>query len=518
VEEQTSPPRDHINGWKDIAAHFGKATRTVQRWETQLRLPIHRIKTPSGEIVYAYRSELEAWRRSAEGTRGEAEPSEPDALSVDSDTRPRTGFLSTRLSQILAVSTFALVILMVAGVWWLASGTSPRQVVSSQAGTVANDPPLLELGPGLDPGPWPVVGHDSRSSNQSHLDGPSDPGEPDMVFSAPAPLGFNPTGNGDADFFIVKAPNQIVTGWVGEIVVLKPTGERIWSRPLTHLYAEIGPSGFAAAASGSIYVGTHSSVGPMVLRTFIQRFAPDGIGGWTRDQFGMTAPPSVGPDHTIYQTDEVCGLRAYSESGENTWTTVLAGYSMGATAFDHAGNLYVGTDGGAFNRTSVWSVAPNGRIRWTRETEGNFRSPAVSLDDRIYIASLEGTLLALDTGGKELWRKTRLPGTPWRLPLAVDATGHVYYRHSGGVMSFDRNGQPRWAFSLDSDTLISGTIVLDRQGFVYFASGDLVYSLTQDGQLRWTVPLRSPSRLLIGGEGLLYVVSEHQRIYSITNK
>ena len=53
---------DTLNGWKDIAAYVGKSVRSAQRWERELGLPTHRINTPDGQIVYARRSEIDAWR------------------------------------------------------------------------------------------------------------------------------------------------------------------------------------------------------------------------------------------------------------------------------------------------------------------------------------------------------------------------------------------------------------------------------------------------------------------------
>ncbi len=40
---QQHPDTDErrLNGWKEIAAHFGKGVRTVQRWEKALGLPVH---------------------------------------------------------------------------------------------------------------------------------------------------------------------------------------------------------------------------------------------------------------------------------------------------------------------------------------------------------------------------------------------------------------------------------------------------------------------------------------------
>ena len=52
---------DRLNGWKEIAACLGKGVRTVQRWELEFGLPVHRLGKQGGEIVWASRRELNHW-------------------------------------------------------------------------------------------------------------------------------------------------------------------------------------------------------------------------------------------------------------------------------------------------------------------------------------------------------------------------------------------------------------------------------------------------------------------------
>jgi hypothetical protein len=75
---------DRLNGWKDIAGHLGKSVRTAQRWEQELHLPVRRIHTASGEIVYALRHELDAWlERVGDARPGDAaQPAEADPTSI----------------------------------------------------------------------------------------------------------------------------------------------------------------------------------------------------------------------------------------------------------------------------------------------------------------------------------------------------------------------------------------------------------------------------------------------------
>ena len=52
-----------LSSWKEIAQHLGKGIRTVQRWEGQLGLPVHRPSGSTKGIVLAYPTELDAWAK-----------------------------------------------------------------------------------------------------------------------------------------------------------------------------------------------------------------------------------------------------------------------------------------------------------------------------------------------------------------------------------------------------------------------------------------------------------------------
>lgn len=50
-----------LNSWKDIATYLGRGVRTVQRWEAELQLPIHRPRGKNRSAVIAFREELDQW-------------------------------------------------------------------------------------------------------------------------------------------------------------------------------------------------------------------------------------------------------------------------------------------------------------------------------------------------------------------------------------------------------------------------------------------------------------------------
>src|SRR6266566_8411882 len=62
------PPRsgeastsNRLDSWKEIAAYIKRDVRTVQRWEKQEGLPVHRLQHDTQGTVFAYKAEIDAW-------------------------------------------------------------------------------------------------------------------------------------------------------------------------------------------------------------------------------------------------------------------------------------------------------------------------------------------------------------------------------------------------------------------------------------------------------------------------
>lgn len=56
-----STERRRLESWKAIGAHLGRTVRTVQRWERDEGLPVHRLEHHKLASIYAYVDELDAW-------------------------------------------------------------------------------------------------------------------------------------------------------------------------------------------------------------------------------------------------------------------------------------------------------------------------------------------------------------------------------------------------------------------------------------------------------------------------
>jgi hypothetical protein len=74
-----------LNSWKEIASYLGRGVRTVQRWEHELKLPVHRIGYGKRSPVYALTTELNFWVSTSEALRNTVHVPKP-VLQMPSPT------------------------------------------------------------------------------------------------------------------------------------------------------------------------------------------------------------------------------------------------------------------------------------------------------------------------------------------------------------------------------------------------------------------------------------------------
>jgi hypothetical protein len=97
-----------FNSWKEIAQYMGRAVRTLQRWEHDLGLPVHRPKGKDRSAVLAFAEELDTWlhRTPLRGHERTADRQDQHSRGVrgnsgnSHEVRVRTASLSSALVQI----------------------------------------------------------------------------------------------------------------------------------------------------------------------------------------------------------------------------------------------------------------------------------------------------------------------------------------------------------------------------------------------------------------------------------
>ena len=81
AQNSTAPSR-RLDSWKEIASFLGRGIRTVQRWEREDGLPVHRLPHAQRGSVFAHANELSAWWE-----RRQINPEPATPLRTDTEAR-----------------------------------------------------------------------------------------------------------------------------------------------------------------------------------------------------------------------------------------------------------------------------------------------------------------------------------------------------------------------------------------------------------------------------------------------
>ena len=95
----TSSPARILNSWKEIAVYLDRGTRTVQRWEHNLGLPVHRIGQGKRSPVFATATELNFWLSTVEVDRSLKSPQGEPASIQRSDNPQIESLRKLRLTM-----------------------------------------------------------------------------------------------------------------------------------------------------------------------------------------------------------------------------------------------------------------------------------------------------------------------------------------------------------------------------------------------------------------------------------
>ena len=103
MAESEIVPSTRLNSWKQIATFLGRGVRTVQRWERELQLPVHRIGTGPRSPVYALAMELNFWITTSGAMRSEpaqGAPLRPATGKPVEDSRRLTSKIHTLVREV----------------------------------------------------------------------------------------------------------------------------------------------------------------------------------------------------------------------------------------------------------------------------------------------------------------------------------------------------------------------------------------------------------------------------------
>jgi len=186
---------------------------------------------------------------------------------------------------------------------------------------------------------------------------------------------------------------------------------------------------------------------------------PDGNTIWAKENYDFIAGsrPALDIYDNLYFSTYT-GIAKTDKDGNLKWSKVFSGRALGIT-IDGYGNVYFIPQ----NDNTLYSITPDGNLRWTVSGSNSFCIPVIGKDNRIYTTYFKDSIYiaALDTSGKTLWKTrsfTQFGNSAVPEGLLLDDYGNLYYitsRNGIYAESIDQNGNLRWTSEmlLNAETL-----------------------------------------------------------------
>ena len=220
----------------------------------------------------------------------------------------------------------------------------------------------------------------------------------------------------DIDSGTVRWRRDVVTPFTpatGEGLVFTVTDKTIEARDArtgdTRWHAEL-----PAAAASPLHWDTGWLLASITGGDLVALRATDGTPVW-RQPLGATLSTTPAPalDRLYLPLEDNRLMSVLLSTGETVWSRRLTGKITAITAFDD--QLVFGTSDKRVTSVSL----STGRERWTWDVGGDVAGPPAADDKRIYFASRDNILRAVDRSSGNLRWKVSLPSRPAGAPLRV---------------------------------------------------------------------------------------------------
>jgi hypothetical protein len=253
--------------------------------------------------------------------------------------------------------------------------------------------------------------------------------------------------------------------------------------------------------------------------------------------YGVESVPAIAPNGMIYITSNNVyrsppngqgALSALRPNGSVLWSTEFNG-TLTAPTIANDGSIYV-CEKGLMNPedSRLYSVAPNGTIKWSSEPKVTFcPSPALGKDGTIYASFQNNPVIAFFPNGIVKWSAVPITdsGPVGRIMntggIAVGADGTVYagaWNYSFSAYAPD--GKVKWYRACQEEMTggvaiaPDGTILVTGRGDGPYWSSAL-YAFNANGQLKWRYAstsafLGSPC---VSADGLIFVPASTKEAY-----
>ncbi len=226
---------------------------------------------------------------------------------------------------------------------------------------------------------------------------------------------------------------------------------------------------------------------------------------------GISCPPALGRDGTIYVGSVDGRLYALDTNGSNKWSFLTPSPVVSSPSVGVSDQIYFSSRDGKF-----YALKANGSNAWARSINSQDCSPALGADETIYEGTQNGSLYAYLPNGNGRWVRTA--GGGWiESSAAVAADGTIYVgAPDGRLYAKTTLGASRWTYPTAG--AVDSSPAIGSDGTIYVGSSDgRLYALSPTGTNKWSFATKGAieSSPAIGLDGTIYVGSGDGRLYAI---
>ena len=156
------------------------------------------------------------------------------------------------------------------------------------------------------------------------------------------------------------------------------------------------------------------------------------------------------------------------------------------------------------------------KIAWELRTAGGMQAQITASPDEqtLYIASLDGSVVAVGRDGAKKWTAT-LGDRVYSTPCVAD-DGTIYVGSDAKAFyALTPDGHTKWKLETDSDADTGATLTKD--GTIVFASGTTVYGVRAGGDVAWR--FRAKRKIFtapaVADDGMIVVGSQDHHVYAL---
>ena len=213
----------------------------------------------------------------------------------------------------------------------------------------------------------------------------------------------------------------------------------------------------------------------------VKCISKDGTLNWSYNESRLMKhtyhSPAISPDgNTIYLQGETVSLIALDLKTQQTKWVFGSNPLQGAPMVDCEGNIYIIPSNEGANQLTLYSLSPDGNIRWEYQYYSKF---AYNTEES-----------------------------------AIDKNGNIYFGFEDTLYSVDYKGELNWKSFIGSDIGTSSKI-LDNKGNLFLTSWkspniNKIISCNSDGDILWELPIQNQYALyppILNNDGKLIVAS-----------